>query len=130
MPQFFFKIWPIAKNSSSLYSPMVANVLIKFVRHLDENCRSSALKFPVPYGPVLTKISKCHKIFSFGQIAEKGNNLYSPPDYHAFHKIWMKLNEKRGGSGLSKILTSEILQSAPTDPKLNLNDLTQKVPCI
>ena len=32
---------------------------------MDENCWSSVLKFPPPHGPVLTKISKCHKSFKF-----------------------------------------------------------------
>ncbi len=50
---------------------MVANVLIKFGLISDENCRSSDLKFPPTYGPLLTKISKCHKIFDFWQFAKK-----------------------------------------------------------
>ncbi len=38
----------------------------------DENCRrSSALKFPVPYGPVFTKFSKGHKCLSFGRSPKK-----------------------------------------------------------
>ena len=45
----------------------------------DQNCRrSNDLKFPAPYGPVLTKISKCHKIFNFWQIAKSFITFYSP----------------------------------------------------
>ncbi len=29
----------------------------------DQNCRSSILKFSALYGPVLTKIAKCHIFF-------------------------------------------------------------------
>ncbi len=36
-----------------------------------KNYRSSVLKFPDPYGSVLTKISKYHKIFNFWQITQK-----------------------------------------------------------
>ncbi len=45
-------------------------------------------------------------------------NLYFPPDYHTFHKLWLKLNENcETSSHLS--ITLEIIQSAPNDPKLN-----------
>ncbi len=49
---------------------------------------------------------------------------------HAFCYVWLNLDENWGSSNLLKILTSEILQSAPNDSKLNSNDLTQKVPYI
>ena len=42
----------------------------------DESCRISLLKFPATYGPVLTEISKCHKIFKTWPIATKSNSLY------------------------------------------------------
>ncbi len=68
----FLKLGRLPNKINSLYSTMVANVLIKFGLRSDENCRrSSDLKFPPPYGPLLTKISKCHKIFDFWQIAKK-----------------------------------------------------------
>ncbi len=50
--------------------------------------------------------------FKIRQIARKSKACI-PPDYHAFHKFWLKLDESRGSSGFLKILTSEILQSAP-----------------
>ncbi len=53
-----------------------------------------------------------------------------PSDWHACHKVWLKLDENRGSSSLLKILTSEILQNAQNDPKLNSNDLTRNVPYI
>ena len=43
-----------------------------------KNCRSSVLKFPAPYGPVLTNISKCHTIFNFWQIAKTFTTIYCP----------------------------------------------------
>ncbi len=38
------------------------------------------------------------------------------------------MNENFGSSSVLIILTLEILESAPNDPKLNSNDLTWKVP--
>ncbi len=35
------------------------------------------VKFPAPYGPVLTKKSKCHKIFNVWQIAKSFAAFYS-----------------------------------------------------
>ena len=65
--------------SNILYSTMVSNVLIKVWLTPDENRRrSSVLKFPGPYGHVLTTISKCHKIFNFWQVAKKVI-AYIPP---------------------------------------------------
>ncbi len=55
------------------------------------------------------------------------NSLYPPSsDYHALHKVWLKLDEKCRSSSLLKILTSELLQSAPNDPKLDLKNQTQE----
>ena len=91
----------------------------------DEKCRkSSILKFlSTIYGPVLTKISKCHKFFF--KLADWQKVIACiPPDYHTFYKVWLKLDENwdgGGGSSLMQILTSEILQSAPNDAKLNSN---------
>ncbi len=102
-----FKTWPIAKKSNSLYSPMVDNVLKKFdfLRTLDENSRrSSVLKFPAPYSPVLTKISKCHVTFLiFGRSPKKKYQPVLPPEYHAFYKVWLKLGDINCGSSLFKI---------------------------
>ncbi len=73
-----FKTWPIVKKSSSLYSTMVAQCPHKVWLTWDENCgRSSVLKFPPLYGPVLTKISKCHKFLFFARSPES-NSLYQP----------------------------------------------------
>ena len=45
---------------------------------MDENGRkSSVLKFPAPYGCVLTKISKWHNIFKFWEIVKNGYSLNS-----------------------------------------------------
>ena len=62
---FFFNFWQIAKTFITLYSLMNALFIINFGSHWHKNCRSSVLKFPAPYGPALTKISKCNKIFKF-----------------------------------------------------------------
>ena len=66
-----FNTWPIGKKSNSLYSTMVTQCPHKVWLTSDENSRRrSVLKFPAPYGPVLTKISKSHRIFKFWQIAK------------------------------------------------------------
>ncbi len=60
---------------------------------------------------------------------QKSNSLYSTLNtiYHTFRKVWLKLDENYGRSSLLKILTSEILQSALNDPKLNSKNQTQSV---
>ena len=75
-----FKTWLIPKKNNSLYSIMVAQCPHKVWLTSDENCgRSSILKCPAaPYGPVFTKISKCHKIFNFSQITKKVISYISP----------------------------------------------------
>ena len=76
--QVFLIFWQIAKIYITLYSPMTGVFLIKVWPRLDENCRrSSVLKFPAPYGSVLTKNAKCHKIFKFWQIAKSTYSLNS-----------------------------------------------------
>ncbi len=45
---------------------------------LDKNYWSSILKFPAPYGPVLTKSLKCHINFSFWQITKTFVTFYPP----------------------------------------------------
>ncbi len=65
---------------------------------LDRNCRrSSVLKFPSPYCPALTKISKCFKFFHFlfGQIT-KIYNFMLPHDYLIYNKVWFRSDETRG----------------------------------
>ncbi len=47
--------------------------------------------------------------------------------YNCMHRVHLTWDENCGRSSLLKILRSEILQSAPNDPKLNSNNLTQKV---
>ena len=49
-------------------------------------------------------------------------------DQHTCNKIWLKLIENCGCSSLLKILTSEILQIAPNDPKPNSRNQASKVP--
>ena len=87
------------------------------------------LKFAALYGPVLRKIAKCHK---HRQKTNKQTNVTAciSPDYHTFHKIWLKLDEECGGSRILKTLTLEILQSSPNYPKLNSKNQTWKVPYI
>ena len=51
-----------------------------------------------------------------------------PRDQHTYNKICVQLNENRGSSSLLKILTLEILQSAPNDLMPNSRNLTSKVP--
>ncbi len=43
-------------------------------------------------------------------------DLYPQIDYHPFHKVCLQFHEDRGSSSFLKILTSEILQSAPNVP--------------
>ena len=66
------------QNIRNFIFPYDCRIYHKVWPRSDENCtRSSILKFPAPYGPVLTwltKISKCHKFFTFWQI---GKNSYS-----------------------------------------------------
>ena len=52
----------------------------------------------------------------------------SPAPLIAIHfiKVFLKLDENCGSSCLLEFLTSEILQSAPNDPKLNSKNQTQK----
>ncbi len=63
-----FKTWPIAKKSNRMYSTTVAilaNVPWSWLKS-DENHRgNSILELPAPYGPMLTKISNCHKTFQY-----------------------------------------------------------------
>ncbi len=65
--------------------------------------------------------------FNFWRIAKKLTDCINP-DCHAFHKVWLKLDENCGSSSPLKILTLEILKSAPHDTKLNSNVLTRKLP--
>ena len=106
--------------------PYDCHIYHKVWPRLDKNGRSSILKFPAPYGSVLTKISKCHKIFKFQQIAKKGYSLNSLVTN--ILKIWLELNENWGSSSLMKILTSEIWQSATNDSKPNSRNRSSKVP--
>ena len=117
-------------KSNSLYSTMVANVLIKFGWHRMKTLRGVVvLKFPAPYGPVLTKISKCHRFFNFWHITKKVIAYNSPwLWYFAWSLVEIGWNCWR--SSVSKIVESEILQRAPNDPKPNSRNQTSKVPCI
>ncbi len=57
--------------------------------------------------------------FKKWQIARKSNSLYFPR-IHPFRNVWLNLDESCGSLSLLKILASEILQSAPNDPKTEL----------
>ncbi len=69
------KTWPIAKKSDSLYSTMVASSHNVWLTWDEKYRRRSVLKLSIPYGPVLGKISNCHRIFNFGR-SLKSNSLY------------------------------------------------------
>ena len=71
-----FKPWPTAKKSDSLYFTMVVQCPHTwFGWHQMKTVGGIA----APYGPVLRKMSKCHKIFIFfWQIAKISMTLYSP----------------------------------------------------
>ena len=82
------------------------------------------MKFTTVYGPVFREVSKHHYIiFNMWQIATKSNKIHIifSPDYHTFHKVWLKSDETNERSSTLEILTWEMLQSAANDPKLNSN---------
>ncbi len=54
--------------------------------------------------------------FKVLQIARNINSLYLPPDYHAFHKVWLKLDEHRKFCKVHRMTSTELS-----------NDLTRKV---
>ncbi len=69
----------------------------RFWLRSDEHRWSSVLKFPAPYVPMLTKISKWHQFFYFWHIAKEVITCSAPPpNYHTSHKIWLKLDESVG----------------------------------
>ncbi len=75
---------------------MVANVLIKFGWHQMENVGGEAFwNFqPHIYGPVLRKISNCHRIFKFWQIAKTVIAYIRPWLWYfmwSLAEIWWKL---------------------------------------
>ncbi len=107
---------------------MSAVFIIKFGPDQTKNCRrSNILKFPAPYGSVLTKISKCHNLLYILADRQKQLQPELPRDQHTYNKIWLKLNENWESSSLLRILTSEILQSALNVPKPNSRNRTSKV---
>ncbi len=98
---------------------MVTSVVIKF-----EWTPMKIVGEIAAYGPVLRKISKCHKFCKFWQMAKKSDSLY---DYDTLHKLWMnRMNILRGDEFL-KIVKLEILQSAPNDPESNPRNRASKV---
>ncbi len=56
---------------------MTALFIMKFGLDRMKTAGGVVLKFPAPYGPVLTKISKCHKMFNFEQITKTSVTLSS-----------------------------------------------------
>ena len=58
-------------------------------------------------------------------IARKINSLYSQ-GLHAFSKVWLKWDDSLGSSSLLKILTSELLQSAPNDHQTEVKESDMK----
>ncbi len=76
-----FNFSQIAKTFVTLYSLMAALVIIKLGSDRITIVGGVAfwnLQPHMPYGPVLTKNSKCHKVFNFWQIAKSFITLYSP----------------------------------------------------
>ncbi len=69
-----------------------------------------------PYGPMLIKISTATFFFTIG------NSLY--PHITILSINLVEMDENGGSSSRLKTLTSEILQSAPNNPKLNLKSRT------
>ena len=91
-----FNFWQIAKTFITTFHYNCLTYYKVWLRS-DQNCkRSNILKFRAPYSPVLTKISKCHKIFTFGRFWQKKVLAISPHDQHTYNKFWLKLNENCG----------------------------------
>ena len=89
----FFKTWPIAKKSDSLYSAMIAQCPHEVWLTSDEHCsRSSVLKCPAPYDPVLTKFQSTIEFLIFGRSPKKSQPILAP-DYDTVYKVWLKSNE-------------------------------------
>ena len=79
----FFNFWQIAKKYVIfLYCLIYRKVWFRS----DKNC-SSVLNCSAPYGPVLTKCSKCHKMFPFGEYRQNIYNLIFPLSYSLAHEI-------------------------------------------
>ncbi len=66
------KICNFCRLLKRLYSLVTALFIIRFGSYRIKTVEGviSCLKFPAIYGPVLTKISKCHKIFNFLEITK------------------------------------------------------------
>ena len=75
-----FKTWLIAKKSTSAYSTMVANVLIKFGWHRMKTVGVAFWNFqPQMVLYVLTKLPKCHIFFLFFGRSDQKVIAYIPP---------------------------------------------------
>ncbi len=76
-PTYVYCSTPSPKFSSvSLYDHPIDSYAK--ISKCHENWGRSVLKFLAPYGPVLTKISKCHKFVNFWLIAKNSNSLPEP----------------------------------------------------
>ena len=71
----FFKTWLVAKETVFHHGGQWAHE--DWLALGETRWWRSVFKFPVPYSPVLTKKSKCHKVFNFWQMT-KSNSLYRP----------------------------------------------------
>ncbi len=97
---FFFKTWPIAKKSDSLYSTMVAQCPHKVWLTWDENRRNSVLKFPA-HMVLCSKFQSAIKfLFFFFWRSAKNVIAYISSWWLYFVRrlveIWWKLLKNRG----------------------------------
>ncbi len=92
----------------------------------DKNCRSTVLKFPAPYGPVLTKFFKVPYNLQFWEITKKPQPIF-PHDQYTNNKVCLKSDENWERSRVLKLVKLEILQSVPNDPKPNSRNWASKV---
>ena len=88
---FFFNFWQIVKKYPWFVFPYDCRIYHKVWPGSNENCtRSSVLKFPAPYGSVLTKMWKCESLSD----RQKQSQSKFPRDQKKYNNIWLKLNEK------------------------------------
>ncbi len=106
---------PIVKASTSTRGPVDFTLCLSF-------CQMNPTQL-MDNGHVaeVTSLQIIPDTFKIWQIAPK-LAASIPPDYHTFH-VWLKLDENCRSSSLSKILTSEILQSTTTTPNHRESDM-------
>ncbi len=95
------KAWPIAQKSDSLYSIIVANVLINFDWHRMKAVGGVAFWNFQPHMVVFIKRLTCHRIFNFWQIA-KNVIAYISPWLWYLYQVWLKSDENCWRSSVLK----------------------------